>query len=144
MGHHGGSTTLRVCTITQGVFTSRTHTDIYYTYRFVFCNTYKLTLPPSRFVLRKTFHLLTIPTLRHSNTVSLQHTTSHQIPKTTLHTAMAPHDGLPFFLLLLSALLTMFATAFAYFLIQLWRVRSFFKELQNRGLVNHPKHRSNR
>lgn len=57
---------------------------------------------------------------------------------------MALYDRLPFFFLSLPVLLTVFATAFTYFLIQLWRVRNFFKELQNRGLVNHPVHHSNR
>lgn len=57
---------------------------------------------------------------------------------------MALYDRLPIFLLSLPALLAVFATAFTYFLIQLWRVRRSFKELQNRGLVNHPIHRSNR
>lgn len=59
-----------------------------------------------------------------------------------LDEAMALHDTPPFFIILFPALLTLFGTAVAYFLIQLWRVRSIFKELQNRNLVNHPIHRS--
>lgn len=61
---------------------------------------------------------------------------------TALDEAMALHDTPPFFIILFPALLTLFGTAVAYFLIQLWRVRSIFKELQNRNLVNHPIHRS--